>query len=34
MITKIVTRVLEHSLPDILNKVMTELEKEEREKKK
>jgi CheY-like chemotaxis protein len=34
MITKIVTRVLEHSLPDILNKVMTELEKEERDKKK
>jgi CheY-like chemotaxis protein len=34
MITKIVTRVLEHSLPDILNKVMTELEKEEKEKKK
>lgn len=34
MITKIVTRVLEHSLPDILNKVMAELEKEEREKKK
>jgi CheY-like chemotaxis protein len=34
MITKIVTRVLEHSLPEILNRVMTELEKEEREKKK
>ena len=34
MITKIVTRVLEHSLPDILDKVMAELEKEERNKKK
>lgn len=34
MITKIVTRVLEHSLPDILNKVMAELEKEEQEKRK
>jgi len=34
MITKIVTRVLEHSLPDILNKVMAELEQEAREKKK
>ena len=34
MITKIVTRVLEHSLPDILKNVMAELEKEEREKKK
>jgi CheY-like chemotaxis protein len=34
MITKIVTRVLEHSLPEILNRVMSELEKEERDKNK